>query len=73
MENNSSSCFYNYTAVQVSSHPSSLPEMGNDIFWQPSVEVQKLGAKRYGVETRTTNVVRNAGCAGSRYTLKNFF
>ena len=25
------------------------------------------------VSTRTTNVVRNAGCARSRYTLKNFF
>ena len=37
-----------------------------------------LGKRKFsqwcsGEKTRTTNVVRNAGCARSRYTLKNFF
>ena len=40
--------------------------MRKKIFDKDVEEFRKL-------ETRTTNVVRNAGCARSRYTMKFFF
>ena len=43
------------------------------IYFFRRIRGQKMSLfKTFGNKTRTTNVVRNAGCARSRYSLKFF-